>query len=120
MTPIEDYILKSKEERQSHLDLTSKCIEIGGNSTQFKGLLAHHLKTTIPKKSPLLCHACHNAKCSNPNHLYWGTPRENIDDGISNGTIKTVWQRMVDKHGDAAAREIYRQRSLKNTNARVT
>tara|TARA_X000001036_G_scaffold94685_1_gene87342 strand:+ start:831 stop:1319 length:489 start_codon:yes stop_codon:yes gene_type:complete len=80
---IEDYIKLPQEERQKHLRLDEPCIEIGGNSTQFKGLLAHKLNTTIPhgrKENVLLCHACNNGKCSNPNHHYWGTSKENIHD----------------------------------------
>tara|TARA_Y100000114_G_C11592372_1_gene246382 strand:+ start:39 stop:536 length:498 start_codon:yes stop_codon:yes gene_type:complete len=81
---IEDYIKLPQEERQKHLRLNEEdCIEIGGNSTQFKSLLAHTLNTTIPngrKENVLLCHACNNGKCSNPYHHYWGTARENILD----------------------------------------
>ena len=46
---IEDYIKLPQEERQKHLRLDEEdCIEIGGNSTQFKGHLAYKLNTTIP------------------------------------------------------------------------
>lgn len=79
-------MLKSQDQRQSHLDLNQDCIEIGGDSRIFRGLLAHHLGTTIPTGHKiLLCHACHNAKCSNPQHLYWGTAKENVQDNIENG-----------------------------------
>lgn len=87
-SPIEEYMLKSRQERREHLELTQSCIEIGGHaSTVFKGLLAHHLKTTIPKGMvALLCHACNNPKCSNPAHLYWGTAKDNYLDMVENGT----------------------------------
>lgn len=50
-------------------------------SVMCKGLLAHILDTSIPEGYGILCcHACNNAKCSNPNHLYWGTGRENYLD----------------------------------------
>jgi hypothetical protein len=76
-----NYISLLKEERQQHLDLSESCIEIGGNSRECRGVLAHFLKTTIPSGMKiLLCHACNNGKCSNPKHLYWGTPKENMDD----------------------------------------
>ncbi|NBR61182.1 MAG: hypothetical protein EBT86_05960 [Actinobacteria bacterium] len=55
----------------------------GGNSTYSKALLAEHTGTTIPKGYMILvCHACNNAKCSNPKHLYWGTPSENRMDRV--------------------------------------
>jgi hypothetical protein len=84
--PITEHIQRSRDERRQHLRLTEKCVEIGGASGFFKGLLAHHLKTTIPFGLPiLLCHACHNPGCSNPNHLYWGTHKDNWQDANSIG-----------------------------------
>jgi len=100
MKDINEYIKESYESRTTHLDLESECREIGGNSTSFKGLLSHVLGVTIPKGSRvLLCHKCHNPNCSNPNHLYYGTPKENIIDQKENGTFKSAWERMVDKYG---------------------
>ena len=97
--PIEEYIRLSKEARQQHLKLDETCIERGAGSYYFKGLLAHQLDTTIPTGHKIhLCHACHNAQCGNPNHLYWGTAQENRQDQIENGG-KTIWERMVEKHG---------------------
>jgi hypothetical protein len=80
-TAIDDYMKLSKETRQRHLNLKDSCIEIGTNSQQCRALLAHTLKTTVPKGMKVhLCHACHNSKCSNSNHLYWGTSSENTRD----------------------------------------
>lgn len=78
---INEYIKQSKVVRQQHLALTTSCVEIGGGSQEFRGLLAHYLNTTIPKGfKVLLCHACNNGRCSNVVHLYWGTPKENMSD----------------------------------------
>jgi hypothetical protein len=75
---IEEYIQQDKPDRQKHLELTEDCIEIGTNSQQCRALLAHYVKTTVPRGYKIhLCHACNNDKCSNPKHLYWGTAREN-------------------------------------------
>ena len=77
-----------KLHRQSHLDLNEFCIERGGNSTNHKGVLAQYLNTTIPYGVKyLLCHACGNGNCSNPKHLYWGSPKENVEDAIKNGNF---------------------------------
>ena len=83
---INSYIALSKEERQKHLSLDSNCIEIGTTSRDCRALLAHTLGTTVPSGSKIhLCHACHNPKCSNTFHLYWGTASENLQDQYSSG-----------------------------------
>lgn len=69
------------------------------NSSYLKGLLAHILDTTIPRgRTVLICHACNNAACSNPSHIYWGTPRENAKDALANGN-PNPWQNVVAKYG---------------------
>ena len=104
MLIVEEYILQTKELRQQHLQLDEPCLERGGMSSYFKGLLAHILGTTIPDgKRILVCHACHNAKCSNPNHLYWGTASENALDRDAYYGI-TIWDKMIAKYGLEEAR----------------
>jgi len=96
---VDNYINKSLDIRQQHLNLKSPCNERGGTSTHHKGVLSQYLNTPIYGKPCDLCHACHNAKCSNPEHLYWGTRKENTRDAINNGTFLTPWERLVEKHG---------------------
>ena len=105
---IEQYMLKSKEERTKHINLEEKCIEIGGvDSTEYRGLLAHTLGTTIPTGKKVVCaHACNNHFCSNPRQLYWGTYSENLDDAIKSGRLKSRWHYIVEKHGIERARQI--------------
>ena len=101
MTLIEEFIKLPREQRRTHLDLDEPCCERGGNSTHHKGVLAQYLDTTIPSGRILLCHACHNAKCSNPRHLYWGTDKDNlaIDRAEQPGGWKTPFERSVEKYG---------------------
>ena len=91
----------SLEERQSHIDLKSKCVEIGGqDSRHYRGLLAWYLGTTIPSGMLIvLCHACNNHSCSNPNHLYWGTAKENTADAFACGKMKSIREFSIAKYG---------------------
>lgn len=103
---IEEYILKTRDERRKHLDLNEKCIEIGGiDSTEYRGLVAHFLKTAIPTKCKniQLCHGCNNGKCSNPKHLYWGTVKDNYRDSIDCGSRIHIWKQFEQKVGKEEA-----------------
>jgi hypothetical protein len=117
MTPIEDYIKLPKQERQAHLRLSEPCCERGGKSEHYRGLLAHIFNTTMPQGLGIqLCHACHNAKCGNPNHLYWGTASENRLDDIANGGHLTPYDIVIAKHGLEEAARKRQAASLGNKN----
>ena len=116
MEDIIQYMLRNREERRAHLKLEQECSEIGGSgSIEYKGLLAYHLGTTIPTKMKFkiqLCHASGNGKCSNVNHLYWGTARDNVMDMQGHGTFKSINQKIKEKYGDDA--EIFLAKMQKN------
>ena len=105
---IEEYMMRSREERRAHLCLNEECIEIGTDSRLCRGLLAHYLQTTVGGRKTYVCHACNNPKCSNPRHLYWGNPLDNILDQKEAGTWKSLHQRIVDKHGEEVVKEMNR------------
>jgi hypothetical protein len=100
MIQITEWIKESRDIRTSHLDLSQPCIERGGNSTNHRGVLAQYLNTNFPKGIGIdLCHACNNGECSNPQHLYWGTRKENVADARLNGTHKSPFENVVAKYG---------------------
>ena len=112
MISIEEYIAKPLSERQAHLKLNESCIERGGSETtisiMMRGVLSYVFNTTIPSGQHIhACHACNNWKCSNINHVYWGTVKENRADAAANGKhTKTGWQRTVEKYGLVEARRL--------------
>ncbi len=118
MIDVTEFIKQSREDRRVHLQLDEACCERGGTSTQHKGVLAEFLETTIPSGRILLCHACHNGKCSNPKHLYWGTDKDNLAiDREEQGGHKTPWQRMIDKYGEEEAHRIQRENAKSSASA---
>jgi hypothetical protein len=82
---LKDYMTLTREERRQHLNLDSPCVEMGGCSRSNRALLGMYLGTTCEgnrSKTGLLCHACGNDKCSNPEHLYWGSSSDNAVDRV--------------------------------------
>ena len=111
---IEEYMKKDRDERRSHLDLEEPCVEIGGDSRQFRSHLAFHLGTTLPRGMRVhLCHACNNDRCANPKHHYWGNPSDNLIDQYEAGTRKSAWEYKVANHGLEKAREMQRKLASK-------
>ena len=96
---INEHMLQTRDARREHLRLGEDCIEIGGDSRTCRNLLAHYLHTTVGDYKIYVCHACYNAKCSNPRHLYWGTPKDNLIDTKESGRWKSGYTRTVEKHG---------------------
>jgi hypothetical protein len=121
MITLLEYMQKTRDERRSHLKLEDACVERGGNSTNHKGVLAQYLDSEIPSgRKALLCHACHNSKCSNPMHLYWGTDKENlgIDRAEQPGGWKTPWEHKVEKYGYEEACKMNSRNMLNNQNGK--
>ena len=88
---ISDYFVLSKEERQKHIDLTTKCqlIRMTGTWTKHKKDFINflNLEDDLPSWRGRVhrCHACKNDTqqsfvCINPLHIYLGPPQENLLD----------------------------------------
>ncbi len=114
---ITEYMLIARDDRRNHLKLDTPCDERGlVYSYHLTGLLAYFLGTTIPKKgdNAIVCHGCNNPKCSNPNHLYWGSYKDNHCDQVERGTHCSPYERLVLKHGEEKAKKILTENGKKN------
>ena len=113
---MEEYLAKPREDRRAHLKLENSCIEIGHRyNTELRVLLAHTFKVLFPvnKHTAAVCHACNNTKCSNVEHLYWGSPLDNIQDQKEAGTLTSINERTQKKYGPSVYKEIHKNTSSK-------
>ena len=110
MKKVEEFILEnSRGERKAMLKLDEPCHERGLKySTQLVALVAYHYDTTLPENGNkvVVCHGCMNHKCSNPNHMYWGTKGDNKLDDYESGNVKSPFQYLVEKYGEDKAKAI--------------
>ena len=117
MKKVEDFVSEnSREKRKEMLNLLDPCHERGLKySTQLVALVAYHYDTTLPENGNkiVVCHGCNNSKCSNPNHMYWGTKRDNKLDDYEFGNQKSIYQSMIEKYGEEETKTILRERASK-------
>lgn len=109
---------KSRKERKSMLKLDEPCHERGLKySTQLIALVAYHYNTTLPENGNkvVVCHGCNNDKCSNPNHMYWGSKGDNKLDDYESGkqAKKSPFHYLVEKYGDERAKDLHKEYSSK-------
>ena len=106
-----DCISAPKSERQAHLDLSEPCIPFPEGTKiraiyAYSGdLLGRFLGTKRLARPACVCHACHNADCRNPRHIYWGSYSDNVQDAIANGTayVPVYNRKSGDEKNPAAA-----------------
>jgi hypothetical protein len=114
MLILSEYIKLPLENRKKHLDVNTPCLERGGFSTKFQGVLAEFLNTTLPEnRYIILCHSCNNSKCSNPKHIYWGTHKENLNDSVNAGSHQNIWERTIKKYGLEETKKMWGKRGKK-------
>lgn len=120
LTPLSKFVLQAKELRTAHLDLTTPCLveeELGLSTRRSRGqaslLSLLGLSNDVPnwQKAKLqTCHApgCpHNSRngwCSNPFHLYFGSPTENELDKPSDQPFQ--FQRFSNLNKDELGRSV--------------
>ena len=86
-------LLEYDENRNRHRrPATQVSLEIHGHSRPFQDAMA--------------LHHCDNSYCVNPDHLYWGTAQDNVDDMIQRGRAKLDTTRKTHcKRGHALVEE---------------
>jgi hypothetical protein len=121
MKKVEEFIVElTRDQRREKLKLDEPCHERGLKySTQLIALVAYHFDTTLPENGNkiVVCHGCMNPRCSNPNHMYWGTKRDNKLDDYLFGNHKTIYQSMVDKYGVDEATKMIKENASKGGKA---
>lgn len=106
MISVEEYLLKPLDYRKQHLNLQEHCFSTI-SIPKLKKLLAEKLNVDLSSGRVLICHGCNNSKCSNINHVYFGTDYENIViDGKKFGTFENVHARTIKKYGKEKIKEI--------------
>lgn len=85
---LSEYILKPRDERVAHIDVSSPCeclvIKRPANQKLLRRLCdLHGIANDVPNRTLArihVCHLCPNPLCCNPLHAYLGTARENYLD----------------------------------------
>lgn len=74
---------------------TRKKNSTGYGYMHFRGalVLAHRVSWMLstgewPDEALLVCHGCDNPECTNPDHLFLGTAKDNAQDAVRKGRIK--------------------------------
>lgn len=73
-------------ERQSHCNLNTPCIPSSSPNSPRYHLMRYLGRPALPGRQMNACHLCltdsRHGRCRNPQHMYWGTPSENMADKI--------------------------------------
>lgn len=80
-------------------------ILIDGKNQQVNRLICERVNGAPPSDIHQAAHSCGINRCCNPRHIYWATPKENMDDTIEHGT-RPLMSREGTKHTDESKERI--------------
>jgi hypothetical protein len=89
-----DTLLSKTKQNGDCLEFTGALSDLGYGKVGYKGKvymahrLAYQLKNGGIPTGAVICHKCDNPACINPEHLFVGTHKDNIQDMIQKGRRK--------------------------------
>lgn len=85
-------------------------LKFGSRVTSFRAhRVAFELAYGISTEGLFVCHSCDTPLCVNPNHLFLGTPKDNMTDKVSKGRHSHGENHGGSKLSESDVREIWRQ-----------
>lgn len=108
---------------KGHFDKNGYSQVHGYNGKRYVPLKAHRVSYEIHKgeipKGKVVCHSCDNPRCTNPDHLWIGTSKENSEDEVKKGRSSKGEDRYNARFREEDIREIRKRLNDGVTQTRI-